>query len=111
MKTTAKLWIGIGLLIILSPLGLILPEYFKAGAAWGEWGVYEIKETLGYIPEGLEKLSGFWSALIPDYAFRGWEEKGLGHLSISYIISALIGVGVTVALALIIARKLTKKGE
>jgi len=38
MTLTGKLWIGIGALIVLSPLGLILPDQFKAGSAWGEWG-------------------------------------------------------------------------
>ncbi len=38
MKITTKFLIGIAVLIVLSPLGLILPEHFKAGSAWGEWG-------------------------------------------------------------------------
>ena len=94
MKLTAKLWIGIGVLIILSPLGLLLPEYFKAGPAWGEWGG-----------------NGVWNALIPDYAFKGWEEKGLGHLSFAYIMSAAIGVLIVALLALIIGKILAKKGD
>ena len=94
MKLTTKLWIGIGVLIILSPLGLLLPEYFKAGPAWGEWG-----------------SNGVWNALIPDYAFKGWEEKGLGHLSFAYIISAAIGVLIVALLVLIIGSLLAKKGD
>ena len=38
MKIITKLWIGMIVLICLSPLGLLIPEHFKAGAAWGEWG-------------------------------------------------------------------------
>ena len=38
MRTTSKLWLGVIILAFLSPLGLLLPEYFKAGDAWGEWG-------------------------------------------------------------------------
>jgi cobalt/nickel transport protein len=109
MKTTTKLWIGIGLLILLSPLGLILPEYFKAGDAWGEWGVDSIKKLVGYIPQGLEKLSSMWSAPIPDYAFKGWEEKGLPHLSFAYIISAIAGVVIVVLVILLIGKILAKK--
>ena len=37
MKTTTKLWILIGILVIFTPIGLILPAYFKSGSAWGEW--------------------------------------------------------------------------
>ena len=45
MKTTTKLWIGIGALALASPFGLLLPEKFKAGSAWGEWGAGEIANT------------------------------------------------------------------
>ena len=109
MKTTAKLWIGMGILILLSPLGLLLPEHFKAGDAWGEWGTGSIKELVGYIPRGLEKLSSLWSAPIPDYAFKGWEEKGLSRLSFAYIISAVIGVLVVILGMLLIGKFLSRK--
>jgi len=111
MKITTKFWIGMAVLIALSPLGLILPEHFKAGSAWGEWGADEMQKLVGYIPYGLEKLSSLWNAPIPDYAFKGWEEKGLPHLGFAYIISAVIGIAVSVAVILIIGKILTKKGE
>jgi cobalt/nickel transport protein len=111
MKITTKLWIGIGVLILLSPLGLLLPEHFKAGEAWGEWGTDKIKELVGYIPQGLERLSSLWSAPIPDYAFKGWEEKGLSFLSITYIISAIVGIIVILIVTLIIGRFLSRKGD
>ena len=111
MKITTKLWIGIAVLIVLSPLGLILPEHFKAGAAWGEWGADEIQKLVGYIPQGLEKFSSLWKAPIPEYAFKGWEEKGLPYLSLAYIISAVAGIGLTVTAVLIIGKILVKKGE
>lgn len=38
MMLAKKLWAGIGALIVLSPLGLILPDRFKAGTAWGRLG-------------------------------------------------------------------------
>jgi len=56
MKLINKLWVGMGILVLISPLGLLLPERFKAGDAWGEWGTDGIKELVGYIPQGLEKL-------------------------------------------------------
>jgi hypothetical protein len=109
MKLINKLWLGLGGLIILSPLGLILPEHFKAGAAWGEWGVDEIKEIVGYIPKGLEKLSSLWNAPIPDYAFKGWEEKGLFLLSFAYIISAILGVLITILVVMVVGKLLANK--
>lgn len=109
MKTTTKLWIGLGILIILSPLGLFLPEHFKAGDAWGEWGVDGVKELVGYIPQGLEKLSSLWSAPIPDYAFKGWEDKPLAGLSIAYIVSAIVGILVCVVIVFLLGKFLTRR--
>lgn len=111
MKTTTKLWIGIAVLIVLSPLGLFLPEHFKAGSAWGEWGIEEIQSLVGYIPKGLAKIASLWNAPMPDYAFKGWEEKGLSHLSIAYIISAIAGIIIIVIVAFVIGKILSKKGD
>ena len=109
MKLTTKLCIGIGILALLSPLGLLLPEHFKAGTAWGEWGADEIKTLTGYIPEKLGKLSGLWKAPMPDYAVKGWKHKGMAHISFSYIISAVAGIGITAALVYILGKILAKK--
>jgi hypothetical protein len=109
MKIISKIWIFIGILIVLSPLGLLLPEHFKAGAAWGEWGVDEIQKLVGYIPQGLAKLSSFWSAPIPDYAFKGWEGKPLVNLSLAYVFSASLGVLICVGVVFILGKFLTKK--
>lgn len=111
MKLTTKFWIGIAVLIVLSPLGLILPEHFKAGSAWGEWGADEMQKLVGYVPKGLEKLSSLWSAPIPDYAFNGWEEKGLPRLSLAYIISAIVGIGIIALFMMGIGKLLAKKGD
>ncbi|MFA5092927.1 MAG: PDGLE domain-containing protein [Candidatus Omnitrophota bacterium] len=109
MKLINKLWILLGIVVVISPLGLILPEHFKAGSAWGEWGADEMKELVGYIPQGLEKLSTLWSAPIPDYAFKGWEEKPIVALSFAYISSAIIGVIICVGIVLILGKFLSKK--
>jgi cobalt/nickel transport protein len=111
MKITTKLWIGLGVLIVLSPLGLLIPEHFKAGAAWGEWSMDEIKKLVGYAPKGLEKLAHLWNAPLSDYAFKGWEQKGLSHLSFAYIISAVAGIAVIASATLLIGKLLAKKGK
>jgi hypothetical protein len=111
MKITTKFWIGIVVLILLSPLGLILPEHFKAGSAWGEWGADEIQKLVGYVPKGLEKLAGLWNAPMPDYAFKGWEEKGLSYLSFVYIVSAVLGIVIIVAAMYLIGKLLASKGD
>ena len=94
MKTTTKLWIGIGILAALSPVGIFLPEKLKAGSAWGEWGADEFKGLVGYVPRGLEKLSSLWNAIMPDYTFKGWAGKGLWHHSAAFIVSAVVGIAV-----------------
>ena len=111
MKITTKLWVGIAVLILLSPIGLIIPEHFKAGSAWGEWGADEMQKLVGYIPQGLEKLSSLWNAPMPDYAFKGWEEKGLPYLSAAYILCAILGIGLTVLIVFLVGKILAKKGE
>lgn len=109
MRTNTKLWLGVIVLVVLSPLGLFLPGYFKSGAAWGEWSAGEIHKLAGYIPEGLEKLSCLWNAPFSDYVFKGWEEKGLPQLSLAYIVSAGIGITAVILLILLIAKMLIKK--
>ncbi len=109
MKITIKLLLGLSLLVLLSPLGLLLPEHFKAGSAWGEWGAGQMPKLVGYIPKGLEKYSGFWSAPFPDYAFKGWEEKPIMFLSFSYILSAVIGIFVCIGVVFILGKFLSKK--
>lgn len=103
-------WIALGLLALLSPFGLILPDHFKAGAAWGEWGAEEMTQLVGYIPNGLARLSTLWKAPMPDYAFHGWESKGLTHLSLSYIVSAIVGI-VVIAILFVIFGKFIAKGD
>ena len=49
MKPAARplrwLWAGIGVLILLTPIGALAP-----GTAWGEWGGAELKAAIGYAP-------------------------------------------------------------
>ena len=111
MKTANKLWIGLAALILLSPLGVILPAYFKAGSAWGEWGHDEVQKLVGYVPEGLKKLASLWNAPLAGYSLNGSGEKGLLHSSIAYIISAAAGMIIVALLELLIGKTLAKKGE
>jgi hypothetical protein len=77
------LWIGLGTLVILSPLGLLAP-----GTAWGEWGAKELTR-MGFqsIPRGLESLSGVWGAPLARY-----DLPALGNANLGYLFSAVLGV-------------------
>ena len=111
MKTATKLWVALGTLAVLSPLGLILPDRFHAGSAWGEWGADEVAKLVGYVPQGLKRASELWRAPLPDYALKGWEEKGLTHLSAAYILSAFVGTVLVVAVVWLLGKLLTRKSK
>lgn len=111
MKTATKGWIGLGVLALLSPLGLILPDRFQAGSAWGEWSAEEMGKLVGYVPQGLARLGELWKAPMPDYAFQGWEGKGLPSLCFAYIVSAIAGVALVVAVLWLLGRFLAKKND
>jgi cobalt/nickel transport protein len=85
-KLVRNLAIGLGLLIILAPLGLL-----AVGETFGEWSVEEVQEKLGFVPPGLEQLSSLWSAPLPDYAFPGGGQS-MTVSAAAYIISAVLGV-------------------
>jgi len=99
MKIATKLGFALGVCVVLSPLGLILPQHFKAGGAWGEWSAAEMEKLVGYVPQGLKQLSVFWKAPMHNYVFKGWAEKGPTHTSLAYLLSAIVGA-VIVALAI-----------
>ncbi len=108
MTTTKKLWIAIGILVLLSPLGLILPALFGAGGAWGEWGLEEVKKLAGYAPEGMKKLSQPWKPPLQNYAVPG-QREGLLHGSFGYVVAAVVGISVTAGIAYLLAKILGRR--
>lgn len=111
MKGKTKLWIGLMILVILSPLGIILPARFNAGSAWGEWSAQEIQKMTGHAPSGMAEHADKWKAPMPDYAFQGQAKAPIAARSISYLISGIIGVAIVLLLALLIGRILAKREE
>jgi hypothetical protein len=108
-KELRKFWAVLLLLAVLTPAGLYLPELFKAGGAWGEWGVEEIQKMIGYAPEGMKKSSDLWKAPLPDYALPGQEGAPVSRLTLPYILSALVGIAACGGVALILGRWLAGK--
>ncbi len=107
-KFQKKLWIGLVVMAILSPIGIYLPRRFGAEDAWGEWGVEAIRKMLGYVPEGMRKMADFWKAPVADYNFGG-EGSAFSMQVLSYIISGLIGIAVGGAVLYALSRVLMKK--
>jgi hypothetical protein len=93
MKSFKKYIIVIVILILLSPLGLILPALFKSGDAWGEFSVETVKEQTGIEPKGMKKDASLYSAPVSDYNL-GKEDDSLTKRSINYVISGVIGTGI-----------------
>ncbi len=104
-KLTRPFWIGIAVLMLATPLGLL-----AAGTAWGEWGVEdfakpEVRQEMAaasanttppeQAPDGMARLASVWTAPIPDYAPAFLKSQQLG-----YILSAMIGIGMLILLGL-----------
>ncbi len=72
------------ILIAATPLGLL-----ATGDAWGEWGLEDLAQMVGYEPAGM--ATGWeWSSFMPDYAIGSLPEW------LGYILSAVIGASLLV---------------
>jgi len=101
-KIYRKFAIGLALLIILTPLGLL-----AVGETFGEWSAEEIEEKIGFVPPGLEEISNFWKAPLPDYALPGGTESTTTAAA-TYILSALIGVVICGGLLYLAGKRVAK---
>lgn len=90
-KNYRNLWLALGVFMLLSPVGLI-----AAGTAFGEWGLDELPQEVGFIPAGLEKLADLWTrSPLPDYGVPGLNAT-FAQSAGGYIISAVVGVALVV---------------
>jgi len=111
VKNHKKLWIGLGVLILLSPLGIILPAHYNAGSSWGEWSPSELGRRVGYIPAGMQKQSNLWKAPLPDYALKGHEAAPVHSLSLSYLFSGVMGVGVIIFITILLGKVVAQRDK
>jgi cobalt/nickel transport protein len=95
------------ILCLITPVGIIIPAYFNAGDAWGEWSARTVKDLIGYVPEGLAKYNEVWKAPITDYSLNS-ADKSVVHQSGFYIISGLIGTTLTYVVVLIISKLIAR---
>ena len=103
-KLIRNLAIGLALLIIFAPLGLL-----AVGETFGEWGPEELKEKLGFVPASFERFTALWSAPLPDYAFPGSESsESMSFSAMAYYLSAVIGVVVCGCLLYFAGKKIAK---
>jgi len=109
-----RLWITVALLLLLTPLGIL-----AAGKAWGEWAAADFSRTdrREHIasaslnqpppvapPSGMQRLASIWTAPIPAYA-----PPVVKSASFGYLLSAMFGVGLVLALSLVLQKLLTRR--
>ncbi|HUS15558.1 MAG TPA: cobalt transporter CbiM [Chloroflexia bacterium] len=78
-------------LAVLAPLGLIAP-----GFAYGEGSPEDVQAAFGYVPKGLQDLSGVFSAPLAGYnvplPFFSHANSALWQSAIGYEISGMLGI-------------------
>ena len=103
-----RLVMGLAVLAVLAPLGVIVPRFFNAGEAWGEWGTETLEKLVGYLPTGLKWTSHLWRAPVPGYGL-GPETASTASKSAHYVLSSLIGVGLVVCIMYFLSKVVVKK--
>lgn len=90
-KINRKYILFLAVLVLVTPIGIILPYLFSAGSAWGEWSIEELNKIIGYIPSGLKQTANLWHPLFPDYNFMFNKSGNILLDSLFYMISGVIG--------------------
>ncbi len=92
-------------LAVIAPLGLIAP-----GFAYGEGGTKDVQAAFGYVPKGLQEISGIFSAPLAKYnlpvPFFSDASAPMWHAGIGYEISGILGILAVGAVVYAIARLL-----
>jgi cobalt/nickel transport system permease protein len=86
-------FVGLGVMVALTPLGLLAP-----GGAFGEDAPANLdlqKYHLGAVPHGLQRYAAFWHNAL----FGGYDFKHDAHPTLGYLVSAVFGVLVIAGLA------------
>src|SRR5262245_37650421 len=105
---TRRLWVIVGILLILTPLGLL-----AAGSAWGEWSPSDFSDPAARVelavvsrgqpalaegPQSLVDLSRIWTAPMSHYAPTFMRSAVFG-----YMLSAMTGCGLILLVSLSIS--------
>lgn len=108
MKENKKIILLFALLVALLPAGILIPRFFHAGDAWGEWSVKSVKEQTGMEPSGMKKSADTYEAPMPDYSVEK-DNQSLWASSANYIVSGLVGTGIIFALTFISVKLIAHK--
>lgn len=112
-RTVRPLWIGLALLLLLTPLGIL-----ATGTAWGEWSARDYsslreREKITAAsrdtappadpPRGLKRLASLWTAPFPQYAPEFVRRPAVG-----YALSAMFGSGAIILISLMVGTLATR---
>lgn len=109
-KLQKKILIVLIILCLLTPVGILLPMFFNAGDAWGEWSAETLKELIGYVPHGLAKYTKMWKAPLPDYTVNS-KDVSVVHQSGYYLVSGIIGATIAYVAMLLLSKLIVKNGK
>jgi len=113
-RTLRPLWAGLGVLLVLTPLGIL-----ATGSAWGEWAARDFANAAARqeiaasslrqaapltAPQGLARLSQVWTAPFARYAPPFVQSAAFG-----YVLSAMFGAGLVLLACLMVSRVLVRK--
>jgi cobalt/nickel transport system permease protein len=95
---------------VIAPIGLIAP-----GFAYGEGSAENVKAAFGYVPSGLQELSGIFGAPLSGYnlplPFFSRASAPLWHAAVGYEISGILGVLLVGGVVYGLARALRRDGS
>jgi cobalt/nickel transport system permease protein len=90
-RRTKRIGAAFTLVAVIAPLGLIAP-----GFAYGEGSTEDVRAAFGYIPKGLQELSGSFSAPLSGYTiplpFFDSANAALWHAAVGYQVAGLVGI-------------------
>jgi cobalt/nickel transport system permease protein/cobalt/nickel transport protein len=104
-KTFRTLLICLVVLMLLVPIGLI-----ATGTAFGEWGPDELQQAVGYVPAGLQQMTGLWSAPLNGYDLPG-DHETIPTQTPGYYVSAIVGVVVAGLIAYGVGKVIIKRND
>lgn len=100
-RRTRPLWISLGVLLALTPIGIV-----AAGSAWGEWTPADFANEAArrqiarasrsvqppaFTPHGLRQLADVWTSPMPRYSAPFLRSAAFG-----YLLSAMTGTGLII---------------
>jgi cobalt/nickel transport system permease protein len=99
-STVARwMWAGLALLMLATPFGLL-----ASGSAWGEWAPAVLGKSLGFVPAGMRRLGGLWSAAMPGYAPAFIKDPNVGYVAAA-VVGGLVIAGITWLVATLLRGK------